>query len=114
MTEGGSLCCRLIIHDTMQTLRKLVLGGSHHTLPSASLDQGQCFPQGRSKEEEPGLACCLRGHMRNGERHHHSQPLHLHDSGFCVGHLGLVREGRGSVRTNDPFNFFVNLFYTQK
>lgn len=52
--------------------------------------------------------------MRNGERHHHSQPLHLHDGGFCEGHLGLVGERRGSVSTNDPFNFFVNLFCTKK
>lgn len=49
--------------------------------------------------------------MRNGEGHHHRQPLHLHDGGFRVGHLGLVSEGRDSVSTNDPFNFFLNLFY---
>lgn len=73
--------------------------------------KGPCFPPGHSKEEDPRLARFLRGHVRNGEWHHHGQPLHLHDGGFCVGHLGLVSEGRGSVGTNDPFNFFVNLFY---
>lgn len=52
--------------------------------------------------------------MRNGKRHYRTQPLHLHDGGFCVGHLGLVSEGRDPVSTNDPFNFFMNLVYAKK
>lgn len=68
------------------------------------------FPQGSAEKGGSGLACFFRGHVRNGERHHHGQPLHLHDGGLCVWHLGLVREGRCTVTANDPFNFFMNLF----
>lgn len=52
--------------------------------------------------------------MRNGEGHRHGQPLHLHDGGFCVWHLGLVCEGRKAVTANDPFNFFMDLFYAKR
>ena len=76
--------------------------------------KGLGSPQGHSEEEGPGLACFLWGHVRDGERHHSAQPLHLHDGGFCVGHLCLVSEGGGAVSTNDPCNFFMNLFYTKK
>ena len=61
----------------------------------------------------PGLACFLWGHVRDGERHNGAQPLHLHDGGFCVGHPRLVSEGGGALCTNDPCNYFMNLFCTK-